>query len=297
MLATETIINLARSLSDTSERLLFITPSVYYNLLLGVKDQRLPCIPRNYDAITFYLVAADISHWWQGAAQQIFLSISPTRSHLWNTATNACALGLCKREAWQTPEAACSRAPGGCTPRWSLSTPLQSLCLEPHQRKSRGQWERDWMQNNGKSGNTFDPRWGQSPSWCYSLGMRMFLLSPQSQSRTLTEITHLLSKPIFLGRVATSFLCYLQSPHGLPPSGEPRPTCPPPCGSVTAQGSSPLLTTLEALLFGEREIGPLRFCNAQCTGHDRILRYIQKNGSCETFVHLHLGDSTVPVKH
>lgn len=55
-------INLTCSFSDISERVLFITLSIYYNLLLIVKDQRLPCIKQNYDAITFYLVTADINH-------------------------------------------------------------------------------------------------------------------------------------------------------------------------------------------------------------------------------------------
>lgn len=62
MLAIETIINLTCSFSDISERVLFITLSIYYNFLLIVKDQRFPCIKQNYYAITFYLVTADINH-------------------------------------------------------------------------------------------------------------------------------------------------------------------------------------------------------------------------------------------
>jgi hypothetical protein len=59
MLGIGTSNNLPCSFSDSSERVLFITLSVYYNLLLIVKNQRLPCIKWNYDAITFYLVRAD----------------------------------------------------------------------------------------------------------------------------------------------------------------------------------------------------------------------------------------------
>lgn len=62
MLAIGSINNLTCTFFDNSERVLFITLSIYYNLLLIVKDQRLPCIKQNYDAITFYLVTADINH-------------------------------------------------------------------------------------------------------------------------------------------------------------------------------------------------------------------------------------------
>lgn len=50
------------SFSDISKRILFIILSIHYNLLLIVKDQRLPCVKQNYDAITFYLVTDNINH-------------------------------------------------------------------------------------------------------------------------------------------------------------------------------------------------------------------------------------------